>query len=80
MEKTTNKRFYSTFQTYVGWWANTRASKGIAHTDGVMLYGTWKPVFTFPNNGKSWASPSNSEWSKTDITTLELQNDSDSWD
>ena len=80
MERTTNKRFYSEWQTYTGWWAKYANAKGIAHTDGVMLFGTWNSDPTFPNEGKSWASPSNSEWTKTEIDTLEYRNDAESWD
>ena len=70
MEKSMQKRYYTDFQTYVGWWANTGKGLGIAHTDGNMLYGEFKEDAGFPNDGRSFASPSTSEMEHETIDTL----------
>jgi hypothetical protein len=56
------KQYYSNNQTYVGWWANTGDSLGIATTDGIILEGLFRKNTDFPNNGKSWVSPASSEF------------------
>jgi hypothetical protein len=74
MEKTMQKRYYTNYQTYVGWWAQNQKGIGIAHTDDVMKSGMFLQNNGFPNDGRSFSSPSNSELTPMGFDSFEYRN------